>query len=115
MGYEFMDYYNIGQRVRKYRKAYGLSQERLAEKVGISPTHMSHIETGSTKLSLPVLFSLSRALEVHTDDLLFSSANVNHSSLESEILEAVEDCSVQQLMILLDILKASKVTLNKYL
>ena len=110
MSYEFMDYYNIGQRVRKYRKAYGLSQERLAEKVGIS-----HIETGSTKLSLPVLVSLSRALEVHTDDLLFSSANVNHSSLESEILEAVEDCSVQQLMILLDILKASKVTLNKYL
>ena len=26
--------------------------------IGISPTHMSHIETGSTKLSLPVLIDL---------------------------------------------------------
>ena len=49
-----IDYYEIGQRVRKFRKAYGLSQEELAEKIGISTTHMSHIETGNTKLSLQV-------------------------------------------------------------
>ena len=47
-----MDYYKIGQRIRKFRKAYRLSQEQLAEKVGISTTHMSHNETGNTKLSL---------------------------------------------------------------
>lgn len=47
-----MDYYKIGQRIRKIRKAHGLSQEDLAERVDISTTHMSHIETGSTKLSL---------------------------------------------------------------
>ncbi len=40
-----MDYYKIGQRIRKFRKAYNLSQEQLAEKVGISTTHMSHVET----------------------------------------------------------------------
>ena len=54
MGGEILDYYKIGQRIRKFRKAYNLSQEQLAEKVGISTTHMSHIETGNTKLSLPV-------------------------------------------------------------
>ena len=53
-----IDYYEIGQRVRKFRKAYGLSQEELAEKIGISTTHMSHIETGNTKLSLQVLVDL---------------------------------------------------------
>ncbi|MBQ9277951.1 MAG: helix-turn-helix transcriptional regulator [Lachnospiraceae bacterium] len=31
-----MDYYKIGQRIRKIGKACGLSQEQLAEKVGIS-------------------------------------------------------------------------------
>lgn len=30
-----MDYYAIGQRIRKIRKAKGLSQEQIAEKVGI--------------------------------------------------------------------------------
>ena len=53
-----MDYYAIGQRIRRIRKAHGLSQEELAEKVGISTTHMSHIETGNTKLSLPVFVEL---------------------------------------------------------
>ena len=47
-----MDYYEIGQRIRRVRKAKGISQEQLAEMVGISVTHMSHIETGNTKLSL---------------------------------------------------------------
>ena len=65
-----MDYYQIGQRVRKYRKAQGLSQEELAARVGISVTHMSHIETGNTKLSLPVFLQLSQVLGVGTDDLL---------------------------------------------
>ena len=30
-----MDYYMIGQKIRKFRKGCGLSQEQLAEKVGI--------------------------------------------------------------------------------
>jgi transcriptional regulator with XRE-family HTH domain len=57
-----MDYYAIGQRIRYYRKTQGLSQEQLAEKVDISTTHMSHIETGSTKLSLQVFGELAEAL-----------------------------------------------------
>ena len=57
-----MDYYAIGQRIRKFRKACGLSQEELAEKVGISTTHMSHIETGNTKLSLQVLVDIAQIL-----------------------------------------------------
>ena len=61
-----MDYYAIGQRIRKARKARGLSQEELAAMTGISTTHMSHIETGNTKLSLPVMVDLaSRAGRPH--------------------------------------------------
>ena len=43
-----------------------MSQEQLAERVGISVTHMSHIETGNTKLSLPVFVELAEALERST-------------------------------------------------
>ena len=45
-----MNYCEIGQKIRKYRKAKKLSQEKLAELVNISVTHLSHIETGNTKL-----------------------------------------------------------------
>ncbi len=56
IGGDFADCYEIGQKVRKFRKEKGYSQEKLAELVGISVTHMSHIETGNTKLSLAVFF-----------------------------------------------------------
>ena len=36
------DYYLIGQNIRKFRKAKRMSQESLAERIGISTTHMSH-------------------------------------------------------------------------
>ena len=54
-----MKYYEIGQRIRRYRKACGLSQEALAEKTGVSATHMSHIETGAdgcSALRHPTIF-----------------------------------------------------------
>ena len=73
-----MDYYAIGQRIRKIRKAQGFSQETLAEQAGISVTHMSHIETGNTKLSLPVLVDLAEILDVRTDDLLYDRPNSQH-------------------------------------
>ena len=69
-----MDYNTIGQRIRKVRKARRLSQEELAEKVGISTTHMSHIETGNTKMSLPILAELAAVLEVRTDNCFTMTA-----------------------------------------
>lgn len=110
-----MDYYEICQRIRKYRKAHGFSQEELAERVNISTTHMSHIETGNTKLSLSVLVSLAEALEVDTDKLLFSAKRANKSAYTEEILSLLEGCTPQQLAIIVDILRAVKISLNKYL
>ncbi len=72
-----MDYYAIGQRIRKFRKAQNLSQEALAEQANISTTHISHIETGNTKLSLQVFADLAAALHVSADDLLFDVAAVS--------------------------------------
>lgn len=54
-------------------------------------------------------------LEVHTDDRLFPEVVVNRSSLEHEIAKEVEDGSIQEPKILLDILRAGKVAMKKYL
>ena len=106
-----MDYAEIGYRIRLYRKLKNLSQEQLAEKINISPTHMSHIETGSTKLSLPVLVDLAQALDVQTDKLLFESK----PAISEEISEILSTCNANQLDVILSILKATKSSLTKYL
>ncbi len=108
-----MDYYKIGQRIRKYRKARQLSQEQLAEIIGISTTHMSHIETGNTKLSLPVLVQLAKCLEVQTDDLL-NDAYFGRQHATSEILQLLDSCDEKQLKIILDVLRSTKTALDKF-
>lgn len=114
MGGEILDYYKIGQRIRKFRKAYNLSQEQLAEKVGISTTHMSHIETGNTKLSLPVFAEIAKVLCVQTDELLYDIPQNNKTFIKGEIEEIFNSCSVRDMYILMDLLKAVKVSLDKY-
>ena len=111
----FMDYYEIGQRIRKFRKAHNLSQEQLAEKVGISVTHMSHIETGNTKLSLQVLVDIASTLSVQTDELLYAYQPINNSLLTKELLSLFNSCSTQDMLILIDIIKATKISLDKHL
>ena len=108
-----MDYYKIGQKIRKIRKAHGLSQEELAEKVNISTTHMSHIETGNTKLSLPVFVDIAAALEVRTDDLLDTVATTTSTSLD-EIAAVLERCTAQEAKVIADVVRATKLSMDKH-
>lgn len=76
---------------------------------------MSHIETGNTKLSLPVLVKLSLILEVSTDDILFNSSLINKSTLTDKVIELLNECSPQELIIICDIIQATKISLTKHL
>ena len=105
---------SFGTNVLFYRKKFGITQEELAEKVEISTTHMSHIETGSTKLSLPVLVSLANVLDVRTDDLLFDRTQDSHNAAVSEITEILSQCTTQQVRFLGDLIRASKTAMNQY-
>jgi len=109
-----LDYYKIGQRIRKLRKAQELSQEQLAEQVGISTTHMSHIETGNTKLSLPVLVDLAEALHATTDELLFDTCISQKPFAIEEIRDILDGCSPAQARIISEIIKSAKIALDKY-
>lgn len=109
-----MNYYEIGQRIRKFRKACNLSQEELAEKVGISTTHMSHIETGNTKLSLSVFVDIANALSIQTDELLHDEPRNSKSNMKEKIDEIIDTCTLKEAYILLDIMKSAKVSFDKY-
>lgn len=109
-----MNYYEIGQRIRKYRKASNLSQEQLAEKVGISVTHMSHIETGNTKLSLSVLVDIANVLSVQTDAIIYENPQSNKTTVKQELSDIIDSCSANKLNVIMDILKSAKVSLDKY-
>lgn len=110
-----MDYYKIGQKIRKFRKIQGLSQEELAEKIGISTTHMSHIETGNTKLSLSVFVDIANALNVQTDDLLNDRDIIRTDRANKELSEILETCTSEQLNVIADVVKAVVISIDKYI
>ena len=62
-------YQKLGLNIAYYRKAQKLSQECLAEKVNVSRTHVSRIETGDCAVSLDVLFAISDILKVPPEKL----------------------------------------------
>lgn len=57
-------YRQLGLNIAYYRKRSGMSQLKLAEKVNISRTHMSRIETADCAVSLDVLFSICDVLQI---------------------------------------------------
>jgi len=68
-----MNYQDFGARVRAVRRKQSLTQEELAEKVGISASFMGHIERGSRIASLETLVALCNALKVTPQHLLQAS------------------------------------------
>lgn len=68
-----MDYKKFGKQVKKARKEKGYTQSDLAEMTGYSVQHISHIETGNTKLSVELLIELANALNASLDQLLADS------------------------------------------
>lgn len=68
-----MDYKDFGRQVRDMRRQQGLTQEELAEKVGISHSFLGHIERGSRIASMETLVMLCNALKVTPQALLIAS------------------------------------------
>lgn len=60
----FEEYKKLGLNIAYYRKEQGLSQMQLADKIDISRTHMSRIENNDCAVSLDVIFSIAKALNV---------------------------------------------------
>lgn len=110
-----LDYEKIGKRIRMLRKQRNLSQEQLAEKVWISTTHMSHIETGSTKLSLPVLVDLANALDVGTDEILETVPCEQKAAAAQGVEKILSQCTQAQAKVILQMVESMKKSMDEHL
>ena len=68
-----MPYQDLGRRVKQQRILAQMTQEKLAEKAGISLSFLGHIERGTRKASLDTLVKLCNALKVSPRVLLQDS------------------------------------------
>ena len=108
-----LDYKAIGKRIKIARIKADLTQERLAAMVEISPTHMSNIETGTTRVSLTAIVSLANALSVTVDDLLCDSVVKSKVQFEKDIAGILADCDEYEIRMVKDMAQALKETLRR--
>ena len=64
-----MDIKDIGENLRKLRRINRLSQQELADKVGISRLAYSQIERGEVEAKVSTLTNLAKVLDVKLQDL----------------------------------------------
>lgn len=70
-----MDQKAIGKRIKAAREKKQLTQEQLAERVNLSPMHVSVIERGAKAPKLETLVNIANSLDVSADELLQDVVN----------------------------------------
>ncbi|MFL8710903.1 helix-turn-helix domain-containing protein [Clostridioides sp. GD02377] len=103
-----VDYKALGKRIKIARIKKSITQEAVSEKIDITPSHMSNIETAKTKVSLPVLINIANVLSVTVDELLCDNILSSKIIFEREAEEIFNDCDEYEVRMLVNILKYMK-------
>ena len=85
-----------------------MSQEKLAEEVGLSRENINRFEAGTRVTSVETLVKIANALKVSADDLLVDSLEHSVSTADSEIHKLLLDCNEKEETILTKVVKAVK-------
>ena len=100
-----VDFRALGLLISKYRHNADLSQEKLAEKIGVSTNFLGNIERGEKHPSVDTLFKICVALDLPPNELLNSSVAQPVGKNEKHILR---DSSPDYINTLTDILLKEK-------
>lgn len=77
----------LGERIKKYRQAVGLSQEQLAEKINVSRQAITKWENDSGIPDIDNLISLSKVMGISLDELVMGEkendiSDIKHSAMK---------------------------------
>jgi len=67
-------YVQLGQRIAEQRKARGVTQVQMAERLGVAQQTMAHYEGGSVRIGVQTLALAAQVLETSVEDLLGTPA-----------------------------------------
>ena len=84
---------NMANRIQYLRKTKGLSQEELADKVGVSRQAVSKWESEQSTPDIEKIISMSELFEVTTDYILKGIEPVNMTNKKNNIFSILRICS----------------------
>lgn len=108
-----IDYKDVGARIRAVRLSRKMTQERLADTVGVGVTHISHIETGNSIPSLQVFVDILNTLQCSADELLCMELNQAQPQFDAWIKEIFADCTDTERKLIVDTILALKSSMRR--
>lgn len=87
-----VNYRLIGTRLCQRRKELHLTQKKLGDKMHISSSHISAIETGTKQPSLETLLEFCKTLNINIDYLLNGTL---YNELDEQLVEKIKLCSFE--------------------
>ena len=100
-----VDYAIIGERIKGARKACGMTQETLAEKMEVSIAFLSRIERGSSQINLKRLSQICSILGTTEGQILNGVSSNSATYLDSELSNILKSCSPEKTKLIYDIAK----------
>lgn len=101
-----VDYVLLGDRIKFWRQYRNFTQEKLAEKVELTPGFISLIETGKKRASLETLLFISKELEIALNDLLLGNQITQPNDYSIEFAESISDLNEAERNMIFEISKA---------
>ena len=106
----------VADSIRILRGAMGLTQEQLAEKAGISVSHLAKIETYVHTVGMKTYVKLLTAMGISLEEhFTYLSMNKKDILLQEKIWHIFKDCDERQMNFLLYSLKGIKSGMKEYL
>lgn len=96
----------LGRRVRYFRTAKGLTQEKFSELCGISPRYISELERGEANVTVNILEPLAETLDVKLKELFDNEHETERAIVMKEIQGILKAANDEQLKTIYRILTA---------
>ena len=89
-----IDYTIIGKRIQTRRQEQNITQEKLAERVGISVVYLSKIENGRVYPTLETLSNICTELDTELSAILSNTEIARKDYANERVLELFNSCSI---------------------
>lgn len=87
---------DMGRRVKKARQQKNLTQEKLAEIIGTSTAHISHIENARGNASIDTVIDIMDALDLSPNELFCGTVETAKPHLLTESVELLNQFSTER-------------------
>ena len=109
-----VDFFELGQNIKKYRKIKGLTQEQLANATGYTDSHIGQIENAYGVPSFEAVMKIANALDVTLDQLAYGNIQNLEGYFVQELIRLTGKFSDRHKKLAIDMTVSMMEQLQKY-